>query len=56
MSEADFKKLMNRFDQIRIECHTPEKATALLQRQGILDENGEPSERYREPEQEVLCR
>ncbi len=56
MSEADLQKLRNRFEQIRLECNIPEKATALLQREGILDENGEPAERYREDAEAVICR
>lgn len=48
MSESDLKKLREYFQKIQREYDTPEKATALLQREGLIDENGEPSLPFRE--------
>lgn len=48
MSESDLKKLKEYFQKIQREYDTPEKATALLQREGLIDENGEPSLPFRE--------
>jgi hypothetical protein len=46
MSEADFEMLMAEFDRLRRECDTPEKATAQLQKEGLLDANGKLPARY----------
>lgn len=48
MSESDLKKLREYFQKIQNEYNTPEKATALLQKEGLIDENGEPSLPFRE--------
>jgi hypothetical protein len=49
MTYADLKMLTDYFDRLRIECNTPEKATAQLQKEGILDENGDLRARYGGP-------
>jgi hypothetical protein len=51
MSPEDLKMMIEYFDKLRIECNTPEKARAQLQLEGILDENGEYTERYRMPDE-----
>lgn len=48
MGENDLKRLKEYFQRIRDEYDTPEKATDLLRREGLLDENGEPSPSFRE--------
>ena len=48
MSEEDLKRLEARFERLRIECDTPEKAIAQLQKEGLLDENGEIAAPYRD--------
>lgn len=48
MGENDLKKLREYFLRIHDEYDTPEKATALLQKEGLIDENGEPSLPFRE--------
>ncbi len=49
MTQADLKMLKAEFARIRIECNTPEKARAQLQKEGLLDENGELPARYGGP-------
>lgn len=49
MSEADFKMLEAQFERLRLECDTPQKAVAQLQKEGLLDENGQIPAQYREP-------
>ncbi len=49
MSEEDLKMMKEYFAKLRRECNTPEKATAQLQSEGILDENGELAPMYRPP-------
>ncbi len=57
MSEADYKKLMARFAEIRSECNTPAKATALLQSEGIVDQSGRTAPHFRDEEiVEAVCR
>lgn len=57
MSEADYKKLMARFAEIRTECNTPAKATALLQSEGIVDQSGRTAPHFRDEEiVEAACR
>jgi hypothetical protein len=48
MSEADLKKLLDHFEKSRVENDTPEKARALLQKEGILDASGKLAEPFRE--------
>lgn len=48
MEEKDLKKLRDYFQRIQNEYDTPEKATALLQKEGLVDESGEPSLPFRE--------
>ncbi len=57
MSEADYKKLMARFAEIRSEYNTPAKATALLQSEGIVDQSGRTAPHFRDEEvAETICR
>jgi hypothetical protein len=49
MTEADLKMLTDYFDRLRIECNTPEKARAQLQKEGLLDEDGLLPARYGGP-------
>jgi hypothetical protein len=55
MSEADFQMVMGEIDRLRRECDTPEKVRAQLQREGLLDENGELPEMYRIPAETQVC-
>lgn len=48
MNDSDFNKLMARFETIRAEVNTPEQATALLQSEGIVDENGRAAAHLRD--------
>ena len=57
MSDADYKKLMDRFAEIRSECNTAAKATALLQSEGIVDQSGRTAPHFRDEEvAEAFCR
>ncbi len=47
MSEADFKMLVAGFERLRQECDTPEKATAQLLKEGLIDEDGRLAAIYR---------
>lgn len=49
MSEADLKMLIEAFDRLDRECDTPEKARAQLQKEGLLDANGEVPAMYGGP-------
>ncbi|MBS1813607.1 MAG: hypothetical protein JSS87_01895 [Acidobacteria bacterium] len=53
MSENDLRMLMEQFDRLRVECDTPEKASAQLQKEGLLDEKGQIATPYRESETSV---
>lgn len=48
MSESDLKKLLAHFKESRKDNNTPEKARALLQNEGILDDSGKLAETFRE--------
>ena len=48
MGEKELEKLREYFQRVRREYDTPEKATALLQKEGIIDETGEPATPFRE--------
>jgi hypothetical protein len=48
MSESDLKKLLAHFEKSRMENDTPEKARALLQKEGILDASGKLAKAFRE--------
>jgi hypothetical protein len=48
MNEEDLKMLAEHFERLLIECDTPEKAIAQLQKEGLLDENGEIAAPYRD--------
>jgi hypothetical protein len=48
MSESDFKKLMDQFHRLETECNTPEKATAQLQKEGLVDETGRIAPPFRD--------
>ena len=48
MSEAMYRRIVARFEEIKRECDTPEKARQYLQSIGMLDENGETAAMYRE--------
>ncbi len=52
MSEADLKMLTEYFERLGRECDTREKAIAQLQKEGLLDENGETAALYRVPAEE----
>jgi hypothetical protein len=48
MSESDFRKLIGQFDRLETECDTPEKATAQLQKEGLVDEAGRTAQPFRD--------
>ncbi len=48
MSEADLQMLTAEFERINAFCDTPEKATAQLQSEGLLDQDGQLARLYRE--------
>lgn len=56
MSEQDLAMLTAEFERLVRECDTPAKATAQLQREGLLDENGQIPPMYRDDLDEAVCR
>ena len=55
MSETTFQMLMAELERVEREYDTPEKARALLQEEGLLDENGKTAAIYSAHE-ELICR
>lgn len=56
MSDEDLAMLTAEFERLVRECDTPAKATAQLQREGLLDEDGQLAPMYRDDLDEVVCR
>ena len=55
MSEDDLQMLIAAFERLARECDTPEKATAQLQSEGLLDANGKLPARYGGVPDEAPC-
>jgi hypothetical protein len=49
MSESDLKMMKAYFEKLRQECNTPEKALAQLQKEGLVDQDGNPAPMYNAP-------